>query len=58
MSYARTLQRGLDLDLIAQIEASGRPRRKPKPSSKLLPRHHTTYRGYRRNQMKRNPVHR
>jgi len=54
MSYARTLQRRLDIDLINQIEASGRrikaagsaiksPRRQPRAAE--------TYRGARRNRV-------
>jgi hypothetical protein len=49
MSFARTLQRALDLDLIARIEASGAVQKPPKPKSKNRPRPAYTYRGFQRN---------
>ena len=50
MSYGRTLQRKLDIDLINQIEAHGRVMRPVKPSltkSSKGPRKAETYRGNR-----------
>jgi hypothetical protein len=49
MSFARTLQRALDLDLIARIEASGAVQKPPKPKSKNRPRPWFSYRGAQRN---------
>jgi hypothetical protein len=50
MSYARTLQRALDLDLIARIDANGGTVQKlPKPKSKNRPRPWFSYRGAQRN---------
>lgn len=44
MGASRTLLRKLDLDLIARIEASGRPEQPKKQTSKKTPRPFFTYR--------------
>ena len=55
MSYARRLHRGLDLDLIDRIEASG-PQSHAVAESKTSrknPRPHSSYRGWKRNAPRR-----
>ncbi len=51
MSYARTLSRAINDDLVAQIEASGKVRRLAKTSKNRgkPPRHYLTYRWAHRN---------
>ncbi|MBO4228048.1 hypothetical protein [Bradyrhizobium neotropicale] len=49
MGYARTLDRSLDADLIARIEASGRPMKPARTVKVRATRHANTYRGARRN---------
>jgi hypothetical protein len=55
MGASRTLLRKLDLDLIARIEASGRPEKPKKITRKKKPREADTYRGARRNALRRSP---
>jgi len=51
MSYARTLRRAINDDLVAQIEANGKVHKLAKPDKNRgkLPRHYLTYRWARRN---------
>ena len=53
MSYSRTLARHLDHDLIARIEASGRPEQPKRAARKKTPRLGWTYRGARRNEARK-----
>lgn len=54
MSYARTLQRAINTDLVDQIEANGSvAKAKSFKTKSKPPRDYTTYRGYRRNQLRR-----
>ncbi len=49
MGASRTLLRKLDHDLIARIEASGRPEKPRRSTKKKAPRAADSYRGARRN---------
>jgi hypothetical protein len=51
MSHARRLHRGIDQDLVEQIESHGRVKRQPRATgpSKPDPRPVHSYRGWRRN---------
>jgi hypothetical protein len=50
MSYARTLARQIDADLIERMEASGKPESRRASVTKTTPRPAGSYRGSRRNE--------
>ena len=49
MSYARSLARRLDPDLIERIEAGGKPQKQTASKSRREPRASSEYRGHARN---------